>query len=528
MDSLPPEMKLEIFQQLSIRDSIKCRQVCKDWLTIIDCLRYKSLNFQVSNCGWSKTNYEERDVDLWITIDDFVKFFRSVTMDSKFCNLKVMKGLGKVSEIENLDDFVNQFNKLEQLDLYSAPMHVRFVLKLKFLRKLNFHFPPNKTKLETPSLVHLMTRELSRIELCYPEQIKCLGTEVTFGVTDSLTKFKNLEILIVIESGFEHTVRHLSVYLLERSPQLKRVYVCRYIDCNSDEMVDRSIDKNSDLKVYYFGFKINSDIFGNFDWTDIQKSKKCKWLTRYVTRNWSTSIDENPFILQLDYSRLLDEFDQNIPSDFLKKISKLCSVTIDNLDDEMKILEFLDSTKPRCVSIENPTLTRSFLEQLSKFSFFNKLCIYIDEWPTFFNDFNFHFESDMNLLIVSRYSLKSLRPVFEFFERARSIRLYLVILIDEFSFVLDNTLSDSSNSFSIEYQLNEKRISTSCTLKSSDFEFYFYLDRQVPNIVEFKDKLELFSIVEEYNSKFWEEALNIAYHIMAEIVPHNRPIPVAF
>ena len=66
MNSLPPEIKLKIFNQLSIRNSIKCRQVCKDWLEIIDCLRYKSLNFCTLNFNPSEENYFVKDPNRWI------------------------------------------------------------------------------------------------------------------------------------------------------------------------------------------------------------------------------------------------------------------------------------------------------------------------------------------------------------------------------------------------------------------------------------------------------------------------------
>ena len=50
--------------------------------------------------------------------------------------------------------------------------------------------------------------------------------------------------------------------------------------------------------------------------------------------------------------------------------------------------------------------------------------------------------------------------------------------------------------FEINYFLNDEGISTRCDIKSLDF--CFYLCRQVPSIVELKDKLRLFFMVEEY------------------------------
>ena len=497
MDFLPLEMKLKIFNQLSIPDSIKCRQVCKNWLAIIDCLRYKSLNVSFLSSEQCRKNFVKKDTDLWIL--NFKKFFRSVTIDRKFRSVKVMNGLGHLTDVENLDVFINHFHELEELNLFSASKVEKFVLNLKFLKKIKFDQPSYKVKLETPSLTHLMTMRFSNFEICYPEQIKYLGVKNTSGIT----KFTNLEILIIVDYfADERTISQLSVDLLHQLPQLKRVYA----GWNKfDKWIEQiPIERNSKLQVYYYGFRINSDSFGNFDWTNIQNSNesngvsvvsmnnKREW-TSFLARNYSTSIDDNPYHFHLDYNQLLDEFDRNIPNDFWKKISKFYTITINNFDDEMKILKLLESTKPIRVLIENSTLSRSFLEQLSKFSFINHLRIKIDEWPAFFDDFNFDFKNEeIYLNFEIRCSLKSLRPVFEVIERARSIQLELRIFCDKFIFIFKLAL----RLFSIGYLLNGRYIYISCTIESLDF--CLYLDRQVPNIVEMKDKFKLFFIIREY------------------------------
>ena len=494
MDSLPPEIKLNFFNQLSIRDSIKCRQVCKDWLAIIDCLRYKSLDFHVAYCERSELkNSYETDIDLWIL--NFEKFFRSVTIDPKFSRIKVMNATGYLWEVENLDVFINHFHGLEELNLFSVPD--KFALNLKFLKKLFLFGPENEVKLETPSLTHLITEELSNFEICYPEKIKYLEVYNT----SSLTQLKNLEVLIVIDySDIENTIRQLSADL-HRSPKLKRVYIgyqCENFDKKLDQI---PIHRNSDLQVYYYGFRIYSDLFGNFDLTNIKNLNEpnvniLEW-TSFMARNYSTSMDDKPYHFDLDYNRLLDEFDQNIPSDFLKKISKFDSIKIKNLDDEMKILKFLESAKPRDVVIKNPTLSRSFLEQLSKFSFIDILRINIDEWPAFLDDFNFDFKNEeIYLEFQIRCSIKSLRPMFEVVKKAKSISLEL--FGDEFRFYLNNRSLENLD-FTIDYTLNGKPIFTYCTVESLDF--CFYLDRQVPSIVEWEDKLRLFCMVEEYEAQ---------------------------
>ena len=137
MDSLPPEMKLKIFNQLSIRDSIKCRQVCKNWLAIIDCLRYTNLNFCVAPTERSEEKYLKEDIDLWIL--NFEKFFKSVTIDPKFSHIKVMISIGCYLCVENFEGFINHFQELEELELRATP-DVKLVLSLKFLKKIEFLF----------------------------------------------------------------------------------------------------------------------------------------------------------------------------------------------------------------------------------------------------------------------------------------------------------------------------------------------------------------------------------------------------
>ena len=494
MDFLPLEMKLKIFNQLSIPDSIKCRQVCKNWLAIIDCLRYKSLNVSFLSSEQCRKNFVKKDTDLWIL--NFKKFFRSVTIDRKFRSVKVMNGLGHLTDVENLDVFINHFHELEELNLFSASKVEKFVLNLKFLKKIKFDQPSYKVKLETPSLTHLMTMRFSNFEICYPEQIKYLGVKNTSGIT----KFTNLEILIIVDYfADERTISQLSVDLLHQLPQLKRVYA----GWNKfDKWIEQiPIERNSKLQVYYYGFRINSDSFGNFDWTTVKAETSNEGEEpNFIARNYSKSIDNNPYSFILDYTRLLDEFDQNIPNDFFKKISKLKSIKISNLDDEMKICKFLTSTKPKTVYIENPTLSRTFLEQLSKFSFIGRLMINIDEWPAFLNEFNFDFKNKkIHLQWEFHCSLKSLRPVFEVVERTKSIRLKLVFFCDEFKFFLKYSTLHMCGLFSIDYSLNDEHIYTCCKLESLDFlDFCFYLDKQVPSIFELKDKLRLFFIVKEY------------------------------
>ena len=507
MDSLPPEIKLNIFNQLSIRDSIKCRQVCKDWLANIDCLRYKSLDFYVSSKG--KNN--GIDIDLWII--NFEKFFRSVTNEPKFSRIKVMNAKGCLNDVENLDVFINHFHWLEELNLWEALNDEKFVLNLKFLKKIKFIYSLNEVKLETPSLTHLLTEGLSKFEICYPDQIKCLVAKNTLY----LTKFKNLEVLIIMDYLNQTTISQLSSDLLRRLPQLKRVYVGYQWENFENRLDQIPIDRSSELQVYYCGFRIYSDLFGNFDWTNIKNLydphglwsninlNMLEW-TSFIARNYSKSMDDNPYYFHLDYTCLLDEFDQNIPNDFLKKISKVNLIKIKNLDDDMKISKFLDSTKPPLVLIENPTLSRSFLEQLTKFSFIQYLRIRIDEWPAFLDDFNFNFKNEkIRFIFEIHCSLKSLRPVFEVLERASSITLHLDIFCDEFGFSLYYS-SSGSRRLSIDYTMNGERISTSCTIESLDF--CFNLDRLVPSIVKLEDKLRLISIVKKYEAqKKWKKNL---------------------
>ena len=497
MNSLPPEIKLKIFNRLSIRDSIKCRQVCKDWLAIIDCLRYKSLDFCVSFNERSEERYFEKDNDLWIL--NFEKFFRSVTMDPIFNRIKVMNGIGYLSG--NLGVFINNFHELEVLNLFSVQNLENFILNLKFLKKLYFSDPPNEVKLETPSLTHLATSNLLNFKICFPDQIKCLEVKSTL----KLTKFTNLEILIIDDYfNEENTLCQLLADFLHQLPQLKRVYI-GYEWGNFEKRLDQiPVDRNTDLQVYYKGFRINSDLFGNFDWTNIKNIKNSydgEW-TSFMARNYSTSIDDNPHKLYLDYTRLLEEFDQNVPNDFFKKISKIDS--IGNFDDEIKIFKFLDSTKPRITRhmyIENLTLSRSFFEQLSKFSFVEEFVIRTDEWPTFLDDFNFDFKNkETSFYFDIRCSLKSLKPALEILKRARSIRLSLYISCDEFSLCLMNFGTTNCCFFGIRCFLNGELIRDIERLEES-LDFYFNLDRQVPSIVDFKDKLRLFSIIEEYDAQ---------------------------
>ena len=495
MDSLPPEIKLKIFNQLSIRDSIKCRQVCKDWLSIIDCLRYTRFDFHVSDYERSEIkNFDEKGCDFWIL--NFEKFVRSITIDPKFSRIKVMKGIRCISGVENLDVLVNHFHELEELNLWSAPNVRKFVLNLKLLKKFKFGCPPNEVKLETPSLTHLMTKDLSNFEICYPEQIKYLQV----NNASNLTKFKNLEILI-IDDYFGETISHLSVDLLHQLPKLKRVHNCCKLE-NFPENIDQiPIDRHSELQVYYYGFRINSDLFGNFDWT-IEMSiifNMREW-TSFVARNYSKSMDDNPHSFPyLDYTQLLDEFNQNIPNDFWKKISNLKAIVLRNLD-EMKILKILDSIKPVYVYIQNPTISRSFLEQLSKFSFIKMLSFHIDEWPVFLENFDFK-DEEIDLTFEIRGSLKSLKPLFGTLERARSFRFDLKLFCESFEFRLElnNYFHLMQKTFKIIYTLNGELFSTCCEMESLDF--CFYLDRQVPSIVEFKDKLRVFFMVEEYKTQ---------------------------
>ena len=156
------------------------------------------------------------------------------------------------------------------------------------------------------------------------------------------------------------------------------------------------------------------------------------------------------------------------------------------------------------VLFKSPTLSRSFLVQLSKFSFICYLIIRIDEWPSFLDDFNFDFKNEkIKLVFEIHCSLKSLRPVFKVSEKARSIRLKLEIFCGVFSFILTNfphsDCSEFIKSFIIVCDLNNEHDRICCLIES--FDFCFYLDRQVPSIVELEDKLRLFSIVKEYEAQ---------------------------
>lgn len=277
-DQLPDECLKRIFEFLSLRDRVKCREVNRQFKFLADQVEIQELvvsdsksldckcqypnNQQISNqnaisleaftfLDFSPLQLNEQLKFLHIHLDDEVRWSR-MTQDFKL---------------------VNSFKQLVQLEIELKAQRVRPVtLSLPNLKMLGFHESnphPPLLYLKTPMLEVLSCEVLDGIRLTYPRKIKHLSCACTasymIGV-NHMAKFKNLEVL-----DCRSWLRNLNLIHLAYWKSLKElnVIVEPYYDEYSEEFLSWLVDirgqqnvQNRELKL-----SVNGRLFDNTEET---------------------------------------------------------------------------------------------------------------------------------------------------------------------------------------------------------------------------------------------------------------------
>ena len=361
MNKLPPELQLTIFRYLPVKDTIRLQIVCKRWRELFNCLRHESLNL------FDKNNYEGGLYHLKpFESNDLIELneellLRSPKLRPMLSNIKKLTAYFYSDSIVDLSQFYNQFTKLEELECYHHTNLIKkIILNLPNLTKLiiSNYLDCANYELDLPSLTFIKVSKLSSCELHYPERLKRIDSNLFDYDRIDFTKFTNLEFLNI--TGEEWQL--ITNSLLETLAKLKCVHFLADTFLSRETLNSNFNYRRNDLNFYLFGFDIDKDVQINEEDEDFTRSETNT--SKFIIRNYEKTADTVYYEFKIDYNELIKT--NGLPKGFLKKFPKLSLVkTIDRLENEDALLDFLKSTQPDAFFIENQLLSQSFLNQLA-------------------------------------------------------------------------------------------------------------------------------------------------------------------
>lgn len=202
IDDLPLEMLCEIFKQLSPKELIKKKRVCRKWNQLISAMKIKRLNVvdvsynlfnDPAEALWYETHRPQLERDV-CPPKLLIAMFNSPMLD----HLEYLRvNNNPCFELANFD--YNKFNGLPmlvQLDFSTIDQNLSLNLpKLQIFSVTNINDPEHKLSLKCPKLQVLRYYEpagANALHVEEPHKIRILDTSM-FG--DKLRRFQNVQVL---------------------------------------------------------------------------------------------------------------------------------------------------------------------------------------------------------------------------------------------------------------------------------------------------------------------------------------------
>lgn len=431
LNNLPPELLIQIFQYLPIKNRLHLKTVSKKFNHLLSLLKPESLTILAENEFELNYFFSTKPIKSnEVVVNRNEDLLLSAKLNSIFINLKKLTTYFYSDTLIQLSHFYNQFDKLEKLTIYHrCRVENKIVLNLDHLRTLKIILDfGSDFELNTPRLTKLECEDLDNFKFNYPNTIKILKVEFfdnSFNI--NFEKFTNLELLVI--SSEEWTL--ITNNLIRKLPSLKELHFASHTYVNN-EVLDLSFDHRlfKNLKLFQFGFNVSSDVeITNENFPDCKSSE----VTKFLIKNFEKTANKVHFRFEkLDYNEIINNGKHLIEKKFYEKFSGFLNLKISGqVEDENQLLDFLKKVKPEGLKFKDALLSRSFFDQLSyQCSFIRELKFKGSNGKIldFSKDFQFVYRLE-NLSTILFLGKIHLNYVIELYEKCENL--------SEVSFIID-------------------------------------------------------------------------------------------
>ena len=465
---LPPEVHLEIFFYLSVRDVMRIRQVCKLWNGLINCkFKLKQLRcYQIVN----SENGDDKYDFYFKSMKSFLVYTRT---DQKLSKVNYLNAdlIPKHAELDNAFEFLNSFKFLKETRFHcylfspseDNPEEVqkRFVVSLHRLEKASFRFDFGSSEatcsvlLDLPNLLCVDLDSMSAITLEQPQKLRTLVVQGLFRNGLDYSKFTSL--MEIYSNGSD--VRSVSANFIEKLPNLRELHLITFARLPEHYRLPEPSFGKAKPKIFFFGFEISINqinLEGETFPSSLsvhEPSEEAEHSSLFIARNLLRSIDNNAEVDGLDYNVIAGELnDEQMFGVMPQKFTKISHLQISgNVVDENRLLKFIEQFKIPSCFFEGTALSPHFFERFAeKNPLISNLVIRSEpEMNILSGDFNFVFKcKNLTWIHLEDCSL-SLNFVVRAFEELSSIKGVTINQPENFNFSIDRYTSEDFISVNI-------------------------------------------------------------------------------
>lgn len=357
------ETLTEIFSNLSIKQALGMRQVCKKWLKIINQIRFNKLilvqSQQPLNEGWSDQQSIDPTSLLNVNKNKIENQLKSIFLNLKELYVFIDRNLPLTVEC------LNSLRLLERLHLKYLKLDEQRTLELPALRELKIRqmFGCGLV-LDCPELEKLCCPCYAKneIEVRHPDRIRFLEcADFTFNIR----QFINLECLTVYVLD---NLENPSFYLTELR-KLRQIHFLWNNYALVNLFCQKFIHKRHDLDIFFQGVKIDETCEFAFKNYSLPTDALDGTNIDFYLSNYSNTASVLPFIRRFYYT----EFDAKVafgvvPKQFIDKFTNINVVYASRrVWQEERFLAFLAHCRHSLSTLRlcNTSLTSSFYERLA-------------------------------------------------------------------------------------------------------------------------------------------------------------------
>lgn len=377
-NSLPPEIRLEIFSFLTVSEVMRVRRVCKQWNDLLN----SQIKFKRLFCVQTRPGGESY-LKSGLSFESARIFLDRTSNDSKFSRVKyLMVSLcPNYDELKDVFGLLNTFKFLNEavVDCYVADrdrseiQDQTFVLSLDRLEKVAIFFTGEtivskvSVVFDLPKLSILVLDEFKSITIGHPKRLRTLAVANLFQGLD-YTQLTGLTRLYADEQDRQS----ITASFLENLPALLELHLDAYYLHNEKLLLDLlepiACGKPS-LRILFYGFEISQTDLA----TGLPDSYGLSGLNEdaasFIIRNRHRSIDNNQFVTSIQYNLISALDDNELFGVFLQKFPKIRQLNvIGNVpsSDTDRLLKFINKFKLEQLSFVNTGLPAAFFKKLAK------------------------------------------------------------------------------------------------------------------------------------------------------------------
>jgi len=383
---LPIEIKLIIFKYLDLQELMVCRLVNRRWRDCVEEFRFRELaivNTESDQFTCNKYHsYKTLNQQNLFEPSD-LRLFQSVLSNKMFNYLEYLNISNHIGGSEFDLEFLNRFDRLQQLDLSSIEVSREIRLELPFLKVLSIlqavkaELSENESvEFNSPKLQIVRCNEHfnTLIKILNPKSIKSL--QVNLCESD-LANFSNIE---VYKQNFALNVR---LDILTELPKLRELHL--FTSCRTSQSAqmkhilirlieERQSLRRFDLQIHYMGMrlacggKLSDQSLLNYDFGGKMNHK-------LHLKNYDLLSSELPFFDRIDYDSLINA-KHSIPSDFCRRFNNIQNISAIKVVDQNEFIRFLSKCSNLIeLNIHNSSLDQEFYDRLPQLCSLVKLKI---------------------------------------------------------------------------------------------------------------------------------------------------------